>query len=144
MRASEVAIVYHALWGKRVNCFLGEPSRRRPIHCPATPRTAAPPCAALSRPARGMSGLWAPQIPGHALHEKGLQIQKGVGPLVSSQEQRALLVPRINNLSTACQPVVVFLSSIGLNMISLVRASAGTIRNCAYDSLEGARDARLL
>ena len=35
-------------------------------------------------------------ILGHALHEKGLQRQKGVGPLVSSQEQRALLVPRFN------------------------------------------------
>ena len=34
--------------------------------------------------------------PGHALHEKGLQKQKGVGPLVTSQEQRALLVPRLN------------------------------------------------
>ena len=35
-------------------------------------------------------------FPGHALHEKGLQRQKGVVPLVGSQEQRALLVPPIN------------------------------------------------
>ena len=35
-------------------------------------------------------------FPGHALHEKGLQRQKGVVPLVGSQEQRALLVPLIN------------------------------------------------
>ena len=35
-------------------------------------------------------------IPGHALHEKGLQKQKGVVPLVGSQEQRAPLVPLIN------------------------------------------------
>ena len=35
-----------------------------------------------------------PYVPGHALHEKGLQRQKGVGLLVSSQEQRALFVPR--------------------------------------------------
>ena len=41
------------------------------------------------------------EIPGHALHEKGLQRQKSVGPLVSSQEQRALLVPRLNRGSTA-------------------------------------------
>ena len=34
-------------------------------------------------------------VPGHALHEKGLQGQKGDGPLVSSQEERALLVPLI-------------------------------------------------
>ena len=35
-------------------------------------------------------------IPGHALHEKGLQRQKGVGPLVSSQEKRELLILLIN------------------------------------------------
>ena len=40
-------------------------------------------------------------FPGHALQEKGLQRQKGVGPLVSSQDERALLVPVINRLSTA-------------------------------------------
>ena len=37
-----------------------------------------------------------PPIPGHALHEKGLQRQIGVGTLVSSQERRALAVPLIN------------------------------------------------
>ena len=31
-------------------------------------------------------------IPGQALHEKGLQRQIGVGPLVSSQERRAAVV----------------------------------------------------
>ena len=36
------------------------------------------------------------KFPGHALHDKGLQRQKGVVPLVGSQEQRALLVPVIN------------------------------------------------
>ena len=35
------------------------------------------------------------------MHEKGLQRQIGVGKLVSSQEQRALLVPLINRWSTA-------------------------------------------
>ena len=40
-------------------------------------------------------------VPGHALHEKGLQRQVGVGTLVSSQERRALLVARINRGSTA-------------------------------------------
>ena len=34
-------------------------------------------------------------FPGHALHEKGFQRQKGDGPLVSSQEQRALFFPVI-------------------------------------------------
>ena len=34
-------------------------------------------------------------VSGHALHEKGLQRQQGVGPLVSSQKRRAGFVPRI-------------------------------------------------
>ena len=45
-------------------------------------------------------------IPGHALHEKGLQRQIGIGTLVSSQERRALAVLLINRLSTADQPRV--------------------------------------
>ena len=45
------------------------------------------------------------RVPGHALHEKGLQGQKGVGPLVSSWERRAAVVPLMNRLSTArCVP----------------------------------------
>ena len=47
-------------------------------------------------------------FPGHALHEKGLQRQKGVGTLVSSQERRAAVVPVISRLSTACQPRALF------------------------------------
>ena len=47
-------------------------------------------------------------IPGHALHMKGLQRQIGVCTLVSSQEQRARLVPVTNRLSTAGQPGVLF------------------------------------
>ena len=35
-------------------------------------------------------------VPGHALHEKGLQRQISVVTLVSSQERRALFVPLIN------------------------------------------------
>ena len=40
--------------------------------------------------------LLAPLIPGHDLHEKGLQRQKYVVPLVGSQEHRAFLVLVIN------------------------------------------------
>ena len=47
-----------------------------------------------------------PVFPGHALHEKGLQRQIGIGPLVGSQERRALLVPVLNRLQTAYQPLV--------------------------------------
>ena len=65
--------------------------------CPAQPRGAAPPCAAQSRPAQGMSGF----LIRHALHKNGLQRQSGVGTLVSNQEQRAPVVPRINRGSTA-------------------------------------------
>ena len=41
-------------------------------------------------------GLRVEVVPGHALHEKGLQRHNGVGPLVSSQEERALAVLLIN------------------------------------------------
>ena len=40
-------------------------------------------------------------IPGHALHDKGVQRQIGVGTLVSSKERRAAVVPVINRLATA-------------------------------------------
>ena len=50
--------------------------------------------------------LW--KIPGHALHEKGLQRQKGIDPLVSSQERRARFVLRINRGSDAGQTRILF------------------------------------
>ena len=56
----------------------------------------------------GPPQLFVP-FPGHALHDKGLQRQKGVGPLVNSQGRRALFVPVINRLSTAGQPLILFL-----------------------------------
>ena len=40
-------------------------------------------------------------LPGYALHEMGLQRQLGVDTLVSNQERRAAVVPRINRGSTA-------------------------------------------
>ena len=78
-------------------------------------------------------------IPGHALHEKSLQKQNGVGPLVSSQEERALLVPVINPGSTAD-----FVPAFGLHRISLVRASGEAFRRRVFDALEGTRDPCLL
>ena len=48
-------------------------------------------------------------IPEHALHEKGLQRQIGVGTLVSSQERRALFVLLINRWSNADQLLILFL-----------------------------------
>ena len=45
---------------------------------------------------------------GYGLHEEGLQRPVGVGTLVSSQERRAHVVPRINRKYTADQPVIVF------------------------------------
>ena len=73
------------------------------------------PFAAQPRPAFGGSKLYMRGVvafPGHALHEKGLQRQKGFGPLVGSQEQRALLVPVINRGSTARQPLILFPHSV--------------------------------
>ena len=82
------------------------------------------------------------KIPGHALHEKGLQRQKGVGPLASSQEQRALLVPQLNRLSTADRPRVnhSFRSPICLHRISCVRASGETLKQRFFDPLENTKN----
>ena len=67
-----------------------------------------------TRPARCMSGFWTRQvIPGHALHEKGLQRQIADGTLVSSKERRALLVPRINRGQTADEPRFKWWSTAG-------------------------------
>ena len=47
----------------------------------------------------------------HALREKGLQRQKGVDPMVSSQEVRALLVPVVTRSLTArCVPLSVYIA----------------------------------
>ena len=76
------------------------------------------------------------QITGHALHEKGLQRQKGVGPLVSSQEQRALLVPLINrgNRSTAGQPRVLFPHSvyIGFRLFVLLERRSSDVSSMPW------------
>ena len=40
-------------------------------------------------------------VPRYALHEKDLIRQKGFGPLVSSQEERALLVPLVKHEKAA-------------------------------------------
>ena len=55
---------------------------------------------------------------------------KGDGPLVSSHEQRALVVPQINRLPTGYQPLVnrSLCSFVGLHRISLVRASGGNVQ----------------
>ena len=75
------------------------------LFCEVLPRRAAPPCTAPIRTTHGMSGFWTPRvIPGHALHQKGLQRPKRFGPLVSSQEKTALAFLFINQLSTGCQP----------------------------------------
>ena len=76
--------------GKREGCLRAGSTQRRPV----LPSPAQPRRSAVRRP--DPTGPWCVRVPGHALHEKGLQRQKGVGPLVSSQEERALLVPVIN------------------------------------------------
>ena len=48
-------------------------------------------------------------IPGHALHEKGLQRQKGVVPLSGSQEKKRASRPADRPLKTGGQPLVLFL-----------------------------------
>ena len=69
----------------------------------------------------------AVSFPEHALHEKGLQRQLGVGTLVSNQGRRALVVPRVNRW---------FCSSVGLHRNSFVRASRDTPRRVFFDCRE--------
>ena len=71
-------------------------------------------------------------FPGHALHEKDLQRQKGDSPLVSSQEQRELLVPvikpLINRSSTArCVPPTFY---IGFRFFVLLERHKETCLRC--------------
>ena len=123
-----------ALRGKRDGCFLGEPTRRRPVlPGPAPPRRPATRRPAPTRP-------WFVRVfPGHALHQKGLQRHTGDGPLVSSQERRVLAVPRINPLSTAgFVPPSVYIGCY------FVRASDESSRKVVLDALEEKRDGCLL
>ena len=83
-------------------------------------------------------------VPEHALHEKGLQRQIGVGTLVSSQEQRALLVPVIKTGRKVLVVNRMLCSPNGLHGISLVRASEELFRTVVFDALGGARDGRVL
>ena len=53
-----------------------------------------------------------PEIPGHALRKKGLQRRKSVGPLVSSKEQEALLVPQLNRSTIVGQLRILFPNSV--------------------------------
>ena len=120
--------VFDALEGAKDGFFVGEPIRRLLV-LPGR----APPRPAVRRP--DPTHPWFVLIfPRHALHEKGLQRQGG-GPLVSSQERRAAVVPQANR--SLCSP-------IGLNWISLVRASGGAFGACVFDALGGTRDSFLL
>ena len=89
-------IAFSNLVGTQEICFLAEPNCEGTIR----PSLAALLCAFLPRLGGGMSGLWSGLVnsffPGHALHEKGLRRQIGVGTLVSSQERRTFLVLLIN------------------------------------------------
>ena len=60
------------------------------------------------------------QLPRHALQDKGLQKQKGVGPLVNSRDRRAAFVPLINRSSTDRQSPVVFRDSVYLGFLLFV------------------------
>ena len=92
-----------------------------------------------------MSGGGLLNVPGHALHEKGLQRQKSVGPLVSSQEHRALLVPLLNRLSTAGQPRVnrSFRSSVVFKYELDCSCFRKNVQDSVFDSLEGKREGYL-
>ena len=102
---------------------MGEPIRRRPV----LPRS-DPPVVYLG------FGFDKDRILGYALHEKCLQGQIGVGTLVSSQEQRAAVVLRINRLST-----VGFVPPPGLHTKSFGRASEECFKTAFFDAPAGKR-----
>ena len=65
-------------------------------------------------------------IAGHAVHEKSLQRQKGVGLLLGKKK---LFFPVINRLETACQPVILFPHSvyIGFRLFVLLERHSGDV-----------------
>ena len=68
-----------------------------------------PLCSRYRVPACGLDGISLVRaFPGYALHEKGLQRQKGVGTFVSIQERREHFAPPIKRGCTARQPLTVF------------------------------------
>ena len=75
------------------------------------------------------------QIPGHTSHETSLQRQKGVGPLVSSQERRSLAVPLIFRPPTAR-----YVLRSNLKNISFVRACEKMSRKVVFGALDGKMD----
>ena len=90
-------------------------------------------------------------FPGHALHEKGSQSQKGrqhTGPQPGTKSGRrpTAVVPRINRLSTGCQPRVnrTFCSPCGLHRVSVARASEKSPRTVVQVASEGKRGGILL
>ena len=90
-------------------------------------------------------------VPGHALHEKGLQGPKGDGPLVSSQDEervRPADKPRTNCWSNAdFVPPSVY---IGFRLFVLLKSRSGLlcsmpwVRAVVHDALGGTRDSCLL
>ena len=79
-------------------------------------------------------------VPGHAWYENGLQRQIGAGTLVSSQEQRTLLVPVINRSSTGrFVPATVYMGfhlfvlpkSRSGHLFSMFCRARGTVVSCA-------------
>ena len=84
----------------------------------------------------GCRGIIFPDMP---CMKRAYRVKRSVGPLVSSQEQKALLVPVINCFSTAYQPFVYcpLCSSIDSNKISFVRASGKTFRRRLVFSMPG-------
>ena len=114
VRASEASfmtIVFNAWGEKRVACSLGD----RNVGVPSGPARPSPPtalCAAPPRPARGMSDVWRRQLKNMVnlfrempCMKRAYKVKISVGPLVSNQEQRALLVPQ---RSRGCESMLNF------------------------------------
>ena len=131
----------------------GRPELTAPRRLRPAPPCHAPPCLAAPRraPPRPRFGFdkfgfgrldYKFHFPDMHCKKRFLQGQKGDGPLVNSQERRALFVLLINRGSNS-DPMRVqrgLCSSTGLHGISLVRAPEEMFRTGFFDALAGTGD----
>ena len=101
--------VFDVLGGAGDGCPLGAPFCQCPVlPGPAPPSRRAPrPDPPVARPGLGLDKFWTKaKFLSMPCMKKAHKVKNGDVPHVSSQEQRALPVRRINRLSTGYQPVV--------------------------------------
>ena len=132
-------VVLDALEDTSDGCVLHEENRRRSIlpgwRCPAALLCAARLDLPVMRPGYLLDRLTY-HVPRNVLHVKGFQKKKGVGPLVSSRERRALLAPLLNRGETGCQPLALFPHSvyIGFRLFVFPKKCSGWLFSMPWET----------